>query len=181
MGQRFVWRAAVLVLLLPKFLLGCSDVQSTEPSQIEPLITHQSWAFTDASADILPEERPINIGCDDLSGWYAERDWLEISTAACDYFSGETPTLLELREGDIVRVQLSHYELAAEEAAKAHFVVALNGEIELERSFDIPSPADQYFIDFKVSEAIAPGATIQIHLHNHGENTWQLRNILRVR
>ena len=65
----------------------------------------------------------------------------------------------------------------APEPAEGHVALAVDGVTLWERTVAIPSDPCSYTDVFESPLTAAAGATLQLHLHNHGANTW---NVFRV-
>ena len=70
-----------------------------------------------------------------------------------------------------------HSALVAQEPAEGHFALLVDGELLWEKLVTIPADAGAYNDVVPVELQAEAGQTLQLHLHNHGANTW---NLLRV-
>ncbi len=139
-------------------------------------------ALTDAAAWRAPEEgavdplashRPEGATCSE-AGWQVEGSALELDTGLCSYVWLTQPLLAAVPEGGLVSGSLWHLDLTAEEPAVAHAAILADGEVVWELEVDVPSAADVHELAFFADRALLPGVEVSIHLHNHGQNTWNL-------
>ncbi len=167
-------------MALPWLLAAC-DVPSAEPMLSVPssLVEPEQWQDS-PSRDAFADLRPADVECDPVRGLYLQRspwgDRFEINTAWCNYATVEQPLLEPLAAGDTVEVRVWHFDLTGA-PAEAYVGVAVAGEIEWERIIPIPSEGGLIAETFEVSEAVEAGTPIQFHVHNHGNNTWELVSI----
>jgi hypothetical protein len=152
-----------------------------EPRERAPLVDHARWAVVDAADDPLADHRPAEVDCGS-TGAFSEGRAYEIDTGLCNYLARSQPSLVEIRAGDRLFVAAFHDTLAATEAGQAHFALLVGGTVVWERFVDIPaSPAiveatpfqDELLIDVDVPA----GTPVDLHLHNHGYNTWTLLDV----
>jgi hypothetical protein len=107
---------------------------------------------------------------------------LEIDTAFCNYLAIEQPSLLDVKAGDELVLEVLHYDLIAPEPAQAHIALSFDGELQWQTEVAIPQRAGVLSVTTPATRALAVGDSVQLHLHNHGQNTWQLTKLAaRVR
>lgn len=140
------------------------------------IIDHHQWQMLDAVADPLAEHRPPTVECG-IAGWYLEDEKLEVDTNNCNYLALRQPSLVAIEVGQPLNLYLYHFDLVAPAAALAHLAILVDGEVLWEQSVQIPGEA-RVFSEVFVSPLSAPaGAEVVFHLHNHGQNTWALRDL----
>lgn len=178
-------RAATTGLLLVAgfvSLLGCDDSSDPDgsagahgapaggdPRTIYPL---EELVILDTADDPFADHRPQTVTCDTVTGWYREDDGIEVDTASCDYFAARESAVTSARAGELLELTFSHFDLTAPEPAEAHFALRVAGEVLYEEFIAIPGPGAVYDLSLTLPEDIAVGAPLEIHLHNHGQNTW---------
>jgi hypothetical protein len=133
-----------------------------------------AWQPSLAEDDPLPEHRPELVDCD---GWHLESGGLEIDTGACNYLSLEQPLIHPLEAGDPLRLQLWWQALASVDPAEGHLAIFVDGELLWEEHVPIPGPADIRSLEFESPLDAPAGATLTLHLHNHGYNTWHFHEL----
>ncbi|MEO0603541.1 MAG: hypothetical protein AAF211_19030 [Myxococcota bacterium] len=155
-------------------LLGWFACAAPRPEAI--LVQMDAWRTATAANDLFPEHRTNPVDCP-LATVTVEDGALEVDTGLCDYVLLEQPLLADVRAGEAVEIVFWHNELAALEPAEAHVAFGVAGEVWLDRTLPIPSLAGAYADVVEVPVDTPAGAGLQLHLHNHGANTW---NVLRV-
>lgn len=162
---------------------GSADAGPTtgEPRMPAPLVDHAAWAVVDAADDPLADHRPAEVDCG-TTGAFTEGNVYEIDTGLCNYLARRQPSLVEIRAGDRLFVAAFHDTLASTEAGQAHFALLVDSTVVWEQLVDIPaSPGvveatpfqDEVLIDVDVPA----GTPVDLHLHNHGYNTWTLLEV----
>lgn len=171
-SHRLVKLTATMGLL---WLSACEESMTTPDVGITTTaITETSaWAFLPADKDPLKVERPATIACG-IAGWGPENGKLEIDTARCNYLAVGQPALSGASIGSRIIGKISHYDLTFPEPALAHTALFVGGKLLWERTVAIPGPADVIDVDASVTSAFSAGVPVVFHLHNHGQNNWQL-------
>jgi len=153
--------------------VGCP---TPEPQPEAPLVRADAWArVTDEEADVFAGRRPAGAVCDD-AGYYLDPLTLsfEVDTGLCDYLTVTQATRTALAAGDTVAVELYHGQLAAPTPSLGYAGLALGGVIVW--SVEVPIPGEAGTIEgrFIVEEALPAGAMVQMRVHNHGANSWDI-------
>lgn len=152
---------------------GLKD-ESTVPSEKVFVLPLADLSEIEPSDDPLAPHRPGDVDCSSLTGWYVEDDHLEVSTASCNYLALTEPSAADADAGEILRGQLSHFDLTAPEPARAHIALTLGVDLLWETSIEIPMEANVIDLQIPLPRPIETGELFGIHLHNHGQNTWNL-------
>ena len=163
---------AALALLLA----ACPTGPQPEPREPGPLVDAEDWArVTDPDTDDFADMRPADAVCDD-AGWYVDpfRRSLEVQTEICDYLTLTQPTRMRLLPGDTVDVLGLHDVLTADVPAQGYLGLSLDGELVWELSVDIPANASTIEESFTVEREFPEASEVQLHVHNHGPNTWEI-------
>ncbi len=152
-----------------------SESDSSHPPQrvTEDLIDHNLWEKHGPASDPFADHRPGEIECG-LAGAFVEDDTLEINTGTCNYYAASQPLLVGLHTGDPVSIELRHFDLIAPEPATAHVAVLIGGDLVWEAFIEVPGPAAVLHPIWEASKDYPTGTPVDIHLHNHGQNTWTL-------
>ncbi|MCA9691843.1 MAG: hypothetical protein KC636_19720 [Myxococcales bacterium] len=180
LGREFgARRRAVFVHgLLALCALGCNDARVKEPTR---LANADQWArVTDPASDLFAAMRPADATCD-ASGVYVDPTTmgLEIDTGLCDYVTLAQPTTVELIAGDIVEIVVYHDVLMAlTPDAEGYVGLAIDGEVIWEMTVPIPRGPETLSEEIEIERDIPAGATMQLHVHNHGANTWELQSLM---
>ena len=169
-----------LVLALFVGPAACEDEPDppAEPSRVS-LVERERWEWVeDAAADVFGAERPAGHVCDPVLGIGEEMlgsdQVLEIKTAFCDYATVRQPSLVALAAGDVVAIRMFHWELTTPAPAQAHLALAIDGEVAWEAH--VPSPAAGAIVEdeIEIEREVPAGAELQLHVHNHGANSYDL-------
>jgi hypothetical protein len=194
--------AAVFVIMnLPHLLLlttltvlfaGCSDVSNSpakpadnnvapqEPEQQETrisLIETAAWDFQSKNRDMFPDHRPTTIDCPRDEGWLIEEGEVEVRTESCSYLSLTQESLLNIPAGNRLEFAISHSDLVFQESAMAHVALSVGGVTLWEQEIPIPSEGKIYRREIELDFDIAQRDAIEVHLHNHGSNTWSIHSL----
>ena len=136
----------------------------------------------DPEADQLLEDdpfaahRPAEVDCG-LAGWTVEGGILEIDTNYCDYVTLQQSSLVAVEVGDVIDLELGHFDLTAPAPTQAHYAVQLGEVVIWERELSIPRPGTVYRETITASQAFPAGAPVYVHLHNHGQNTYTFASL----
>ena len=157
------------MVLLAMLLTACSSAphDGTKTS----LIDNALWQESAVEGDPLIEHQPETISCSS-GAWGLEDGSLEVETGLCNYLNLSQPSLGEVAAGDSISLVTWHAQLWDEEAAEAHMAVLFEDVIAWQTTIPIPADPGVFDLDFEAPAALAVGASIQLHLHNHGSNTW---------
>jgi hypothetical protein len=142
-----------------------------------PLIDAPAWDTNTRTRDVFSDHRPAQIDCERDVGWLVEEDVLEIRTASCNYLSLTQQTLLNLEAGTILELTMSHSDLNFNAPAIAHMAVSVGGITVWDVEIEIPSTGEIFKEIVELPSAVSSGDAIDIHLHNHGSNTWTVHSI----
>ena len=171
------------VRLLPLLLLLLAGCQREEAD----LLDHAAWTDVVAADDPF-EDRPAAVDCAPLS-WRPEdlggENSLEIDTTGCDYLALTQDSLVDVAAGESLEVRLWHADLLAPDAAEAHAAIRLNGVLIWETRLQIPGGSEALPAALEIgtweADADVPAASrVDLHLHNHGQNAYNLIQLRRL-
>lgn len=128
------------------------------------------WTDRPAEVDCPPAARSIEVDTEGIPS-------LEIDTGACNYLSLSQPLLLDVKEGDTVELRLFHDTLYALEPARAHSGVVIGDWVLWDREEPIPTTAVDWRPKLVAPRDFDAGVPVLLHLHNHGENTWNFYSL----
>lgn len=183
-----------LLLMSVALLAGCAGVSllagcaseaepnpkpSTEASY-QLLVSAEDWSAVPRNADPFvndTEQAPACVG----PGFFVENDWVEVDTGLCNWVTLSASALFAVAQHQQLRLVVSHYDLSAaapaEGAMRLHF-----GDCEVWRkSVAIPNPAAVYTEELRSPCRLEQGGALLFHLHNHGQNNWQLQELAVLR
>lgn len=161
--------------------MAASDNVSTSEAQTNStrisLVEAAAWDFQGKTRDAFSGHRPGTIACLKGEGWVIEADEIEIRTEFCNYLSLTQESLLSIPAGSILEFALSHSDLVFQNDATAHVALSVGGVTVWEREIDIPSEGEIYLQEISLDFAIAQRDSIEVHLHNHGSNSWTIHSL----
>jgi hypothetical protein len=149
------------------------EVEDGDAVASTALVDVDAWTSQSAEEDSFASHRPAEVNCPDNS-WYNEDGALEVETGYCDYLSLVQPSRTAIAKGDTLHLVLWHGVLAFENPAQAHVAVGVDGHTVWEDYVQIPADADIYDLRLPVDFDAPAGSKLELHLHNHGYNTWTL-------
>lgn len=164
------------VWLLALSVTGCGGERTIDEATSGRTVIAPLTALSALSAgdDPLASHRPEKVDCNNLTGWYVEDGVLEANTAECNYLSLVEPAAAPARKGEVLKTALSHFDLTASQEAEAHIALLVESDIIWEQTIPIPTDAQVLEISIELERDIGEGDLVGIHLHNHGQNTWNL-------
>jgi len=157
-------------------LVGCGT-ESPEPEHREPervlLAAPDLFHELTPAEDPLREHRPATFLCHPLTGFYVEAEDLEVNTGSCAYFAVGQPALIGAAAGDRALGRVRHFDLTAAEPSEAHLAVIWGDVTLTDARLPIPSPAAILEFELTLPHELGSGDLVTLHLHNHGQNTYQ--------
>jgi hypothetical protein len=172
--------APVTLLAAFSVLAGCADGDAKKASaaqNFQPLVMLDDWSGVDRDADpFVSGDAPATcVG----PGFRVEEDdnWLEVDTGLCNWVTLTGTALHAVEHGQLLELDLSHYDLNAAAPATAELRLTLEGCDAWEKSIPIPSAASVYVEQFPSPCALKESGRVLFHLNNHGQNTYQLRSL----
>jgi hypothetical protein len=175
-------RAAALAALA--LALGCSEARphATKQERSQALVSLDGWRSVERADDPFIEgaaEPPACVG----PGFRVESEdgWVEIDTGLCNWVTMVQPALVDVDEGGTIELGFSHYDLGAANPTNAELKLRLGDCDAWSKSIPIPSAAQVYEEQQASPCSIRAGDPVLFHLHNHGQNTYQLKSISTLR
>lgn len=160
-------------------LLASAACTAAQPAPEFDLADMESW--TEATGiDPLAPHRPADTPDCLTGGWLYEGLTLEVDTGECPYAALSQSLLGSFEQGEPIEVVFWHADLVALEPSEGHIAILVDDEMLWERTIPIPSEPCAYTDVIEAPFAAAEGATLRLHLHNHGANTWNLRRVQRA-
>jgi hypothetical protein len=172
------WHLVGLALLSA----ACSEPAKPSEPQLghEPLVTLDGWSGVARNQDEFitdPDMVPSCVG----AGFFVEDSWLEIDTTVCSWVTIEGAARFAVEEGQELRIIVSHFDLVALEPSRGDLRLRLGACDAWQKSVAIPQQAAVYTEPFASPCSLAAGGAVQFHLHNHGQNNWQLQQLTVLR
>lgn len=143
------------------------------------LVDHKLWSRVKPADDPFSDVPP-QVDCEfsATNYEYLGDEWaFSVDTGSCNYVTAQQRALRDVASGEAIKVRLWHFELSAPEPAEAHAAVMVDGIPVLDERIPIPAPGGLVVREVRVERAIAAGAPVLLHLHNHGANSWSLVEI----
>lgn len=140
-----------------------------------PLDAWSSVARVDDPFIIDPEAAPACVG----PGFRLETDLqqLELDTGLCNWVTLSGSALFDVSADQELRLDFSHYNLEAAAPATAELRLSFPNCKVWTKQLPIPGAADVYEEQFASPCALKAGQPVLFHLHNHGQNTYQLQDL----
>jgi predicted CxxxxCH...CXXCH cytochrome family protein len=136
-----------------------------------------AWGVQQRNQDAFLDHRPDSVDCDRDTGWMVEGDLLEIRTQFCNYASLSQQSLLDLAVGTELEFSFSHSALNFNAPSEAHVAISIEGQLLWEDTIPIPSPNALIIETLTLPFAVVRGDSIEIHIHNHGDNAWTVHGL----
>jgi hypothetical protein len=155
---------------------ACADEPATSAAgrSFRAFVELEDWKRVASDQDPFQAEPGVATSCTG-PGFVAEEQWLEIDTGLCNWVTLTAAARLPVKAGQRVRVGLSHFDLDAPSPSEGLARLRLGDCDAWSRTVPIPSPAAVYSDEFESPCSIAQGKNVYFHLHNHGQNIWQLK------
>ncbi len=155
-----------LVALLAT-LSACGD------GQPKPVIDAAAWL------PVQPDPLDPSKTCAE-SATRLEEGLVEVDTTLCNHVTLSQPSLVRLREGDELDLFAFHSALAAPEPAQGRMAVWMDDVLIWEALPNIPSSEAIYLQTVISPQDFDPGVTVQLHISNHGGNSWRFVSLDRL-
>lgn len=172
-------RSLGLLLGLLAVAPACPEEPPPEDTTPRRLADADGWErVVDPAEDVFAAMRPADAVCDD-AGYFVDPLSLafEVDTGLCDYLTVRQPSREALAPGDLVSVNVVHYELSAPEPGEAYVALAIDGVIAWEGA-PIPSAPGMLSGEITIDRALPAGVELQLHVHNHGPNSYELTSVM---
>jgi hypothetical protein len=161
---------------------ACDDEISARPTGPVSLVRGDLWQrVAESRGDIFDAERPDDTACDEQLGLRLEplgdELVLEVNTDYCNHATLRQPSLVGVMPGDTIKLRIWHSPLVGPIKSEAYLALGMDREILWETR--IPIPADAAFVtdEIIVEREWPQGTEVQIHVANHGANTYDLLGI----
>jgi hypothetical protein len=182
MGPQTQTRA--LVLLVATLISGCPTPDCEEKTEITSM---EGWTLVapeddpfdpPADAPFCPPEQIVVAPFGD-GGPLA----LDVDTrAGCGWATLTQKTKVDIKAGDGLFTRVFYFAQSTTDPAVANVVLRID-DVDL-LNFDVPLPiarGDLKFAELTFDHDIPAGSTALFHVNNHGDNTWNLLEVSRVR
>jgi hypothetical protein len=175
-----LWPACASLLLL-----GCGDHDSLPIPEaarsFQTLVGVEDWKPLARERDPFVEDESPPACTTEFARVEEEQGWLELDTAECSFITLAAGANAAVEAGQELSLEVSHFDLDAAEPATAELRLRFEGCDVWGESIAIPSAANVYQERFSSPCPIAQGGQVMFHVHNHGQNTYQLRSLKVLR
>jgi hypothetical protein len=170
------WLARLARLTACGLLVACAGEPATGESSrsFRAIVELDDWRGVASDRDPFETDPPVATACTG-PGFVVEQQWLEIDTGLCSWVTLSAAARFPIEAGQRLRVSVSHFDLDAPSAAEGVARLWLGACEAWSRTVLIPAPAAVYSDVFESPCSIAQGESVYFHLHNHGQNNWQLK------
>ena len=145
----------------------------TSATAWQPVATADDhWRSEAADVAALPEAS--TCAADAL---LTESEILEINTGICNWVTLRQPLLDEIRAGETVRLLFWHLYLYASPPAQGVAELRIDGEQFWRLDVPIPHAETVYKPKWIAARSFAKGSIVELHVHNHGTNSWRLLDL----
>jgi len=164
---------------------GCSSGAETKTgsptdSSREALVSLEGWTAVTRADDPFVVEGEEPPECEPAFHVEDAQNWLEVDTTACKWVTLTQTTRAEVAEGDRLEFDFSHFDLDADAPATAELRLRFDDCDAWSKSIPIPGAADVYAEQFRSPCRLTSDSQVLFHLHNHGQNTYQLKDLSRL-
>lgn len=142
------------------------------------LLPPEADPFAPPADAALCTEDDINVAPFGAAGELA----VDVDTrAGCGWATLSQPTLVDIEAGDGFFARVFYFTQTATTPAVANVALRIGDLDVLAFAVDLPATSDLEFAELTFKERIAAGTTALFHVDNHGDNTWNLLEMSRVR
>lgn len=147
------------------------------PPEYALLTRTEAWTVATGLTDPWSAEEPPNPACEPI--YYGPTVELtepsfSIQTDFCSPITIVQPLAAAVEPGDHLCFRVWHDELWAREPATGEIELRIDGTPLRDWSVPIPGPRDVILDAWDAEAAIPAGAMVQLHLRNHGINSWNI-------
>jgi hypothetical protein len=175
--------AAWIGLGVASALGGCSNHADPAPTtSYQPLVLLSDWSSVSRDEDPFVTDAAAAPACVG-PGFIIENDyhWLEVDTGLCNWVTLKASAESAVTEGQQLQLIVSHYDLNAAAPAEAELRLSFEDCDAWSQAIPIPSAANVDKEQFASPCVLKAGGSVLFHLHNHGQNTYQLQDLSSLR
>ncbi|MCO4761347.1 MAG: hypothetical protein KC502_07575 [Myxococcales bacterium] len=171
--------ALLLLLLLLGLAISCGTTSDPAPqrSEAEEVVDGSAWVPIAREIDPFAKAMPDAVTSCVSSGVIVEDAMLEMDTGICNFISAETQLTGDVAQGERVTIVLWHLALYADPPAQGVLIIRIGGQEVWRLDVDIPHLEQVYKPEFPAPKSWPKGTMVQVHVHNHGANTWKVYQI----
>lgn len=173
---------ALLALLLDAGCSSGAEAKTGSPtdSSRAALVSLEGWTAVARADDPFTAAGEEPPECEPSFHVEVAQNWLEVDTTACNWVTLSQPAQAEVAEGDRLEFDFSHFDLDADAPTTAELRLRFDDCDAWSTSIPIPGAADVYAEQFRSPCRLTSHSQVLFHLHNHGQNTYQLKDLSRL-
>lgn len=180
---RLTW--ATLALCGALFSVHCGDpgdvtevspaTESDTTGPPQELVSPDAWIQLSDDDDPFAALRAPDAQCG-AGALTEELGGVEVDTSVCNHLSVAQPLLVDVAQGDTLRVVGWHSTLIypGRDPVEGHITLAVGDQVVWQEVAPIPGPAAAYDATFESPVSAPAGSPVVFHVRNHGNNTWNL-------
>lgn len=169
-----------LVRLAALLACGCSGTDPAGAARApESLVAHDGWTSLAHPEDPFVTASDLPDCVEPTFRVEEDQRWVEVDTTLCNWVTLAQAARAAVAIGDELELDFSHYDLTAAEPASAELRLRFGDCDAWSKSIPIPTAANVYEEHFHSPCGLAKGDKVLFHLHNHGQNTYQLKDLLK--
>jgi hypothetical protein len=172
---------ALLALLLGSGCSSGAETKTGSPTDSrESLVLLEGWAPVERAEDPFVSVADPPPECEPSFHLEDAQNWLEVDTTACNWVTLRQAARAQVAAGDRLEFDFSHFDLDADAPSTAELRLRFDDCDVWSKSIPIPGAADVYAEQFRSPCRLTRDSQVLFHLHNHGQNTYQLKDLSRL-
>ena len=172
-----MWRLLVCGVLACG-VVGCgAEPVAPAPAAVREVIDGTRWQAIPRDKDPFVSAMPAAVTTCVSSGVTVEDAMLEMDTGICGFISATTPLTTPVAKGERVKITLWHLPLYADPPAMGVMRIHIGGAEVWRLDVAIPHQEQVYEPELKAQAAWPAGTAVDVHVHNHGSNSWKVYQI----
>lgn len=172
-----------LLAIIGVALMGCEPPATCE--SFVDVIDAEAWTFVAPEDDTLwpaPDDAELCEASDVQVQPVGDDLAVEIDTRfGCGWATAEQALAEDIDADDELQIRIFYFSQSSFPAAEAEVAVAIDDEILVSERIAIPTSSGLLAPRVTPARAHAAGAPIRFHIGNHGDNSWNLVEVARVR
>lgn len=164
-------------------------VSACEPQPLcevnDDLVVADGWTFVEPANDpiwSLPADTTA-CGPDEIQVQsFGVDEAVEIDTRfGCGWATVSQPIAADLAAGDELQARVFYFSQVTFPTAEAEIAIAIDGDVVAQSTIEIPTSSGLFAPRVTLDRAVAAGALAHFHIGNHGDNSWNLIELSRIR
>jgi hypothetical protein len=177
------WAAVAVGLMLGS--AGCPEPAPLCEEKAD-LVAMDGWTLLPAADDPFdpPADAPFCTAEDVRAEPFGQGGPLALDVdtrGGCGWATVRQELLEDLAAGDEVQVRVWYFSQTSFPASEARIALAFDGDVVWSVEVPIPASSTLEAPRFAVEKDVAAGRAAHFHVGNHGDNTWNLLELSRIR